>query len=273
MCRDVAGRVAVRKAMRREQMDGDEATKRAYWGTGVKIEEYRDAIVDAVDTDPLEQVINDVSDERREERVVTESLIDRLIEAIDFEDLFASSMIEELKDVVMSAYKEGGSRLLTVDGEKLDPFDVSPERIVDQLQTQDVYLKRLSSDAEERVRQSLEQGVEQGKSLSEMKDDLVGDVEELTEHRAETIARSEVTKASSKGTQQAMDEAGVERVKVLAAIDDRTCEQGAFEWRSSDGRTFTSCREWHDEEFRREDAPTPVRDSHPNCRCALVVVT
>lgn len=268
----VRGRVAVRKALRKSEISGGEAAKRSYWGTGKKIGEYQDAISDALDTEELESAIDSVTDNRRNEKVISESLIDDLVASLDFDALFDAAVVSQLEELVMESYKEGGSRLLTTDGDKLDPFDVSPRRIVDQLKGQEVYLRNLSRDAEERVRSTLEQGVEDGRTLSDMRDDIVNGVEDMTEQRAETIARSEITKASSKGTQQAMEEAGVETVQMFAEIDDRTCESGSFEWRGPDG-TYTSCREWHREEFDREDAPTPVRDSHPNCRCALLVVT
>lgn len=268
MVRDAVVR---RKALRFKEISGDEATKRKYWGTGKKIEEYRDVVVESVNVAPLKDVIDSISDDRRSEKRVSENLVKTLMQSVDFEELFERAVVERLRELVAESFKEGGSRLLTVGGDSLDPFDVDPVHIVDQLESQEIFLKRLSSDVEERVRQILLNGVDQGKSLQDMRSELVDGVESLTESRAETIARSEITKASSRGTEQAMKEAGVEQVQMLAEIDDRTCEPGTFEWESVDGRTFTSCREWHRAEFSRDDAPRPVRDSHPNCRCALLI--
>lgn len=247
--RDVQRRARRKKIRDKSRLMRRKIDSKKYWGVGVNIQQYRDTVVDSVNTEPLRDALQGF------ESTLTESLIDDLMQQIDFSQLFEAVVLDKLQEVLAESFKKGGSRVLTVDGEKLDPFDVSPERIIGQLQQQEIFLKNLSNDAEERVRDILVQGVEQGKTIGEMQDDIVTGVEDMVESRAETIARSEVIKASSRGTEEAMKEAGVERVIWVSAEDDRVCE---------------FCQDLNESIWDREEAPQPVSDSHPNCRCILV---
>lgn len=253
------------KASRKLSMES--LDRKAHWGTGVKIDEYEEAVKNAVDTEPLEQAL----DQFGQETLVTENLFDRLASQIDFTDLFAASMVENLQGIVAETFQRGSSRVVTTEGETLDVgFDAEPRRLVEQLQQQEIYLKNLAEDSQEKVRDVIVKGSEEGKSIGEMKDEIVNEVEDLTSHRAETIARSEVVEASNEGSKAAMEEAGIEKVMIHAEIDRQTCEEGSFSWTGPDGTEYTTCRDWHQEVFNREDVPSIPSESHPNDRCALI---
>lgn len=254
----------LRKAEQRVRIARRQIQTRAYWGTDTKIKEYKNAVTDSVDLDPLRDALDDF----KRENIKRESLIQNLMGSIDFQGLFATSMVENLREIIAETYKQGGSRVITVKGNKLEVGEVDPRRIQDQLQSQDIYLKNLSDDAQERVRDSLVQGANEGKTVSDMKDDILNDVDSMVDHRAENIARSETIEASAKGSKQAMEEAGVDKVTMVAEIDQRNCEEGSFSFKAN-GKEYTSCPEWDGEVFDREDAPTPVKSSHPQCRCAV----
>lgn len=256
------------KAKRR--FEAQDLNRRAHWGTGKKIEEYQQAITENVDLQPLEDALDGFS----QETVVSENLFDRLANQIDFEALFAEQMIEQLQELVAESFDLGSNRLITTDGDTLSvSFDKRPERLISQLQSQEIYLKNLAEDAQETVRDTIIQGSEEGKSIGEMQDEILNSVEDMTEHRSEVIARSEITEASNNGTVEAAEEAGVEEMMVSASIDRQTCEPGSFSWTSSDSTEYTSCREWDGEIFNLEDTPPIPSSSHPQCRCAVLVTT
>jgi len=267
---DAERRRQLAKAQMLVRKNSEDLDRRKHWGAETRMQEYQDAILESLNLEPLEDALDSFS----QENVVTESLFDRLSQSIDFKGLFADNMIDELQEILVKTFKQGGNRVLTVDGDSLDvAFDVQPERIVDQLQSQEIYLKNLAEDAQKRVRESIIKGAEEGKSIGEMKDDILDDVEGMTEHRAETIARSEVIDASNKGTEEAMDKVGIKEAVIDASIDKQTCEKGSFSWTASDGSEYTSCQEWNGEKFDREELPSIPKDSHPNCRCAILVAT
>lgn len=251
------------------EADSKGLDRRKHWGMQSKIDEYSEAVTSNIDLSPLEEVLNQFS----QENVVTESLFDRIVESLDFKDLFKAEMVDELQEIVTESFKKGGSRVLTEDGDSLSvAFDVKPERIIDQLKGQEIYLKNLGENAREKTRDIIVKGAEEGKSIGEMQDEILNGVEDMTEARAETIARSEVVKASSEGTDEAMEQAGIDEVVWDATINRQTCDKGSFSV-TVNGTEYTSCRELNGVEFDRGSAPKPVSSSHPNCRCALLAIT
>jgi len=267
---EVERRRQLSKAQKLMRANKEDLDRRKHWGADTRIQEYQDAVLENVDLEPLKQALQGFS----QENVVTESLFDNLASQIDFEDLFKAEMADQLREILVKTFEQGGSRVLTVDGDSLEiAFDVEPERITEQLQKQDIYLKNLAEDAQETVRDTIVKGAEEGKSIGEMQDEIVDNVDNMTRHRAETISRTETIKASNKGTEEALDQAGIEEAVVDASIDRQTCEAGSFSWTSRDGNEYTSCREWNGVKFNREDLPSIPKDSHANCRCALLVVT
>lgn len=256
------------KLRRTLEQNKDELDRKKHWGVETRADKYKETVVDNIDFSELEEVLDQFEDEK----VVTESLFDNIASQISFENLFKAEVVDELKGIIGEMFERGSSRVLTTDGETLSvSFDEAPRRLMDQLEQQEVFLKNLQADAEERVKQSIKQGAEEGKSIGEMKGDIMDDVEGMTEQRAETTARSELVKASNEGTEAAMEEAGIEEVMVDASIDRQTCDPGTFDV-TIEGETYTSCREWDGEVFDRRSSPSIPRNSHPNCRCALIAV-
>ena len=256
------------KAKRRLERQ-DELDRRKHWGVETRINEYRDTIVDNIDFSELE----DVLDQFNEENIVTEDLFDNIASQINFSNLIKAETVDELQRIVAEMFERGSTRVLTVDGESLSvSFDEKPRRLVNQLEQQEIFLKNLQEDAEEKVRDIIIRGSEEGKSIGEMQDEIMEGVESMTKHRAETTARSELVNASNEGTKAAMDEAGIEEGMIDASIDSQTCEPGSFSTRVN-GETVTSCREWDGEVVERSEMPNIPRDSHPQCRCALLIIT
>lgn len=252
---------------KRQLEQADDLDRRKHWGVETRVEKYKETVLENIDFSQLE----DTLDSFNEENVVTEGLFDNIASQISFGSLFSDKVVGELQDIVSETFENGSSRVLTTDGDTLSvEFDEPPRSLINQLKQQEVFLKNLSEDAEEKVRDIIVQGAEEGKSIGDMKDEIMDGVEDMTEHRAETTARSELVKASNDGTEKAMEKAGIENVMLDASIDRQTCEEGSFSWRGSDGTEYTSCREWDGETFSREDAPGIPRASHPNCRCALI---
>jgi len=254
------------KAKRKLEQSDEELDRRKHWGVETRVEKYKETVLSNIDLSQLEETL----DSFNEENAVTESLFDNIASQIDFSNLFAAATVDELQEIIVEMFEKGSSRVLTTDGDTLSvEFGERPERIISQLEQQEIFLKNLSEDAEERVRDIIIQGSEEGKSIGQMKDEIMDGVEDMTEHRAETTARSELVKASNEGTEAAMDEAGIDSVMIDASIDNQTCEAGTFDV-TIEGETYTSCREWDGETFDRRNTPSIPRDSHPSCRCALL---
>lgn len=250
----------------KRQLEKADLDRKKHWGVETRVDQYQDIVTENIDLTELEKVLDSFKDEQ----VVTEDIFDDIASQINFQNLFKAKTVDEIKDLVREMFERGSSRILTTDGETLSvSFDEPPRRLMNQLEQQEIFLKNLSQDAEEKVRDIIVKGSEEGKSIGEMQDEIMDGVKDMTEHRAETTARSELVKASNEGTEAAMEEAGIEDVMVDASIDRQTCEPGSFDV-TIEGETYTSCREWDSEMFDRDNSPNIPSHSHPNCRCALI---
>lgn len=174
-----------------------------------------------------------------------ESLTDALLKAIP-----------ALRGLLEDAYEQGSGRVYQPDGSVVR-FEVpSYEAAVDSLTNDGLKLARkLASDQREKARAVLVEATEKGWSVNKTRDQLTDRVRKLTENRARTIARTEVSRAQTKALGDTMKTAGIERYLWIAALDTRTCEQ---------------CKSYHRREYEVDKGPMPVRDSHPNCRCVVV---
>lgn len=75
------------------------------------------------------------------------------------------------------------------------------------------------------------------------------------EERVVAIARSETVRLAAEGSRQFLEEQGIKMATFVASEDDRVCPICA----SLDGKVYPI-----------DKVPIPVKDTHPNCRCAIV---
>ena len=250
-----------RKIRKKDKVNHRQIDKRKYYGIGVEIEKYQETMLQAVDLEHIDSLVQAAIPDRNEETVLTENIIDDIIGQISGE-LFDNSVIAQLGEVLADSFSKGSKRAYNTDGEQVAGFDdVQEHRAVQQLmRDQEKYFDNLSDDAQDKLRDNLEDALDKGMGIDDARDMIKDDMEDFTKNRAETTARSECIKASSRGTEQAMQEAGVEEVIWLATLDDRTCE---------------TCQDLHESKWEMDDGdrPMPVEDTHPNCRCTIVADT
>lgn len=216
-----------------------------YYGVKALIEEYTEAIMQAY-LEAIQQALK-----TPQEKVNLPSLLMRVLGNVKIPILKINELLEK-------AFMRGGRRVFTRKGDKIEIGKPSNIATLRQIQNNQMrYLKGISEEMQDRINQILQKAVEEGKSIYEIKNEIVEEVKEVSRARAERIARSEIIRASAEGTKQGMREAGIERYIWLSARDNRVCET----CRALDGKKF---------KVDDENAPIPVRDSHPNCRCILV---
>lgn len=248
-----------RKVKNQGRMAQRQIDKKKYYGVGVEVDRYEDLMKDVVDMEEVEKALQLLDTGR--ESVRTENLVDQILNQInDVDDFFDNRVIAKLGGVLERSFEKGAKRVLTMDGDKLEVPDVKDTEALNRLmEDQKDYFKNLSEDAKNTIRDELRQGFDEGESIPELKNRITDEVEQMTKNRAETTARSEVIKASAKGTDASMEKAGVEEVVWLATLDKRVCE---------------TCEDLHESKWSRSDPnrPMPVEDTHPNCRCTFVAV-
>lgn len=112
----------------------------------------------------------------------------------------------------------------------------------------------VNDDERKRIGDVLSGAFRSGEQISTISEKINKIVKDKT--KAESIARTETIRASNEGKLLEMEDRDVERVKVLVAPDERTCE----ECKKYDSKTFT---------LEKAKGIIPI---HTNCRCTFIPV-
>ena len=249
-----------RRRITKNQIHHKKINKRKHYGVGVNINEYEELIQETIDYSELDDYLSSLR-----EKTLTESFVDDAVNRI--RNLFDTGVAEKITDIFQDSHDKGTRRLFDKDGEQIDIEDVEPRGLEKLTKKQSDYLENLEQDMGNKVENELQKAMKKGESIPEARDRLINQLDNMSKNRAETIARSEIIKASSKGTENAMDEAGVDKVIWVSTDDSRTCGHPDNPNKAPD---WGGCWELHRKPFERREAPTPVEDTHPNCRCTLV---
>ena len=243
-----------RRRITKNQIHHKKINKRKHYGVGVDIKEYEELIQETIDYSELDDYLSSLK-----EKTLTESFVDDAVNRI--RNLFDTGVAEKITDIFQDSHDKGTRRLFDKDGEQIDIEDVEPRGLEKLTKKQSDYLENLEQDMGNEVENELQKAMKKGESIPEARDRLINQLDNMSKNRAETIARSEIIKASSKGTENAMDEAGVDKVIWVSTDDSRTCGHPDNPNKAPD---WGGCWELHRKPFERREAPTPVEDTHPN---------
>lgn len=228
--------------------------KRKYYGTGVEVKEYQDAILEAVNTEGLRQQLSSLRESHRAKEQLIDDIINAAGNIINFQ-----AVRDKVEEVFNRTFDKGTRRVFNAEGETIKTPEVTNRgRIKRIISDQELYFKNMNQSAIKKTRRELMRGIEEGRGIDEITQTIQDKVEGLARNRAETIARTEVIKASNEGTKQSMEEAGIDEVMWLATMDRRTRES------HPDGG---GCVGLHKTVWKRNEVPEiPL---HPNCRCVI----
>lgn len=238
-----------RKLKRRVQIFNQKIDARKYYGVGVNINNYVSKIRKHYSKNKIDEAISRFT----ESNDLISQIVENVMNSIHYGRELFVSLSAELED----SFFKGSNRVFNLRGDKLNtekPITVRDLQIMEAQQSE--YLNNLESELAEIVRKDLTTGFEEGKGIGEIRKDILKHTDHFTKNRANMIARSEIIKASSRGTKASMLASGVSTVVWLATIDKRTCEV---------------CKGLHETEWNVNNSPMPVESTHPNCRCTLIV--
>jgi SPP1 gp7 family putative phage head morphogenesis protein len=137
-------------------------------------------------------------------------------------------------------------------------FYLPPERAaIDKIKARNyMEIQGMTDELAKRLSRSLVDGFEKGETMNQ----LIRRVREETDfgrNRSITIARTETMRAVNGAAKDRYEQTGVDRVEVLAALDDRVCDL---------------CSSLHGRIYPIDEAPDFPGNTHPNCRCTLAPV-
>lgn len=183
---------------------------------------------------------------------------------------YVSKFLVFQTQLVKAAGSKGARIAAAMLGKRPKVFDVNKPSVQNFIADDLAKRSRLITESTARiVKGELLDAVNNQQGIFEMRDRLTAKFADMTEHRAEAIARTEVGRASSHAELEGYREMGVERKEWIAELDDRTRDAHA----EADGQTV-GINEMFDVGGELLEAPGMGSDpgNSINCRCAVAPV-
>lgn len=232
--------------------------RRKYYGVHTQITKYCGIVMSIFQPffDSLDKALTLIKKEGLQDNISTEIGVSDLLSIYLAPVKISTKALEDINNILVDSFKRGSKRVMNRQGDKISVKDVDTHAVNEITQSQIDYLKDWEQEIRVKVHDSIVKGVQAGKTPGELKRDIMKQSRDITENRALLIARTEITKASSRGTLQGLKEAGVEYMIWITTRDNRVCP---------------ICREFDGKRYQVSGKhPMPVEDTHPNCRCVVV---
>jgi SPP1 gp7 family putative phage head morphogenesis protein len=122
-------------------------------------------------------------------------------------------------------YKNAGEEALDITS-PAENFDVTAEMRIALKDRADFFAESMNNTTLLALKDTLAEGLKEGEGIAEMTARVQDIYAEMTDWRAEMIARTEATFANNKGTLEGFKQSGVANAKEwIATLDDRTRDE------------------------------------------------
>ena len=237
--------------------------KKKYYGVKTGQKNYRKAI------------FNTFYDKEMVESLLAEQL--PFYEKEDFNDVvydyFATinkhigELLETDKDILLDSFQKGSKRILDNDGNVIKFDEIEDTAAIDKLiNEQTDYYENITIAQSKKVNRIIADGLKTGKSPEKIGNDIHSAIRSISSRRSMNISRTEVVKSHVLGQVQTMKEAEIENYNYITANDQevsKICKHN----QGPRGR-----EKIYDIQYAgTPDNPLPVLQSHPNCRCVVVI--
>jgi len=202
----------------------------------------------------LKEILADMNNQKDiEGKAINTDAFKALVERIQ-SFLFPSDTVQmEISEITRESYTEAHDSV----EKRLNmniPIDQKGLNIMKEMTFNDV--KGMSEDIAKNLRRSLFDGYQKGESIKQLSDRVKQEFE-VTDSRAKMIARTTMTKVNNTARMKAYKESGVvKEVQWMTAGDAKVCKK--------------FCKPRENKVYKLKEAPQPVINSHPSCRCQLL---
>jgi len=260
--------ISRKKARRVSEVNTSRINKRKYYGLGVEIKEMKESLeYHFTHTSVIHQLKDSLVG--TESNRSAESVADSAVNNADFLRDDPDAVLEDVEEPLSNGFEKGTRRAFDSNGDTLEPADVD-EQVNQILQEQKNYISKLDADLRSKAKQIIREGVQAGLATSAIVENLREELKNLIDNRTSTISNSEVIAAGAAGTMATFQQNGINEVMWISSQDNKVCEPGNFSYHYN-GTHYTSCQELDGTSFTIPgNFPTPVLESHPNCRCTLI---
>ena len=182
------------------------------------------------------------------------------------EDDAAGALSSALRELYLDAYAQCGRFLLGSMGAGVS-FDLDNPRARDLLAQRETLMKTVASDAQERCRSTLNEGMAKGETIEQLTARVKEWAEEGRESYAENVARTETGSALNEAASESYRQAGCTTKTWLSVVDDRSRPDHA----DLDGVTigFNEQFELDSGSYDGPHDPAMGPEDVCNCRCTL----
>jgi SPP1 gp7 family putative phage head morphogenesis protein len=169
------------------------------------------------------------------------------------QDVLLNPAAQTISLQVPPAYRAGVTFASIRLGAPVDMRRDAWKRIGDLVQGNKDAFAKITAETSGRIRATISSGLVNERPFGEVTRDIVRTVDDVGITRATMMARTEIMRGVNAGVKDRYQQAGVEKVEWLAALDNVTCPE---------------CEDLNGEVFPIDD--TPDCPAHPNCRCTLI---
>lgn len=195
-----------------------------------------------------------------------------------FEDDLNNRLIafmQKIHERLFKAFRLGGKKVMDSKGAKLTLKEPSYDNVISQLVQDNLqYVKSIADMQKKIILQEITDGVKSGLTYNQIAKNVIERTKQVTYAQASLIASTEISRASSQAIAMTMQENGIKKYMWVTAGDSRVApldqaldrriftfgQTGKINVRGTNGKTYTINK-----------SPMPVSDTHPRCRCVLVV--
>jgi len=223
-----------------------------------------DALMDSRLAKLFDSLVNSIANGLNKVMILWRKLVDKRISQVDsvnslsqiqqITNVDPNDLATEIRDGIVAAYKKGMQ--LNNDIELGYSLDRTDRRALDYIKDYPLLIaKKVGDDVQNALKRELYEGMQKGESIPKLSK-RIESVFETTKNRAKTIARTEVTNASTWGKINQIRNSGGKRWQYYATEDERTCP---------------ICMAHHLKIYSIDDLEfkPPL---HPNCRCTILSV-
>ena len=177
------------------------------------------------------------------------------------------ALLNKAIKILRDTYDKGTKRIMDQDGNEVrleEPEDtVAINQLIGEQQT---YYANVSEEQSKKVNQIIADGLEDGTPTKKIASRINQSVRKISSRRANTIARTEIVKSHNLGQVETMRQAGIKKYNYITANDNKVAEI-CKKNQGPKGRE----RIYEIAKAGTPDNPLPVINSHPNCRCTVVI--
>jgi len=199
---------------------------------------------------------------QQKERVLNKFKSKSIKASIPFND---KEEIKLLIDIVLPIFRDlvetEGTQALAMLGLAED-FKITPdiEKVIEKDSLK--FASQVNQTTRDALKETIKEGMENGESIDKLTERISNVYEDISERRAEMIARTESTRFANEADVLAWKEAGVERKIWYCALDERTCD----DCMALHGEVVSIDSKFFDDDYGSGEQP-PL---HTDCRCSLV---